>query len=152
MDIPTHDHWAMSFSTDLDIENSVGAFNYSFFVWKLRELFATDPSEPYFIISGAPQCVIPDASMGDMIFNSSFDYLFIQYYNTPNCAARGEISGYVPANGQNKYFTFDTWRLAIGVSFSQSTAAKLLIGLPSSATATDSDETYFCTDTFYPEP
>lgn len=128
---------------DLDIENNVGAYNYIFLIWKLRELFATDPSKSY-VISGAPQCVVPDASMGDMIFNSPFDYLFIQYYNTPTCSARGLISGYPPADGRNQYFTFDAWRQVTRVGFSQSIQSKLLIGLPASADAADNDEPYYC--------
>lgn len=128
---------------DLDIENNVGAYNYVFLIWKLRELFATDKSRQYFI-SGAPQCVVPDASMGDMIFNSPFDYLFIQYYNTPTCSARGEISGFPPADGRNQYFTFDAWREVTRVSFSQSIQSKLLIGLPGSSDAADNDEPYYC--------
>lgn len=134
---------------DLDPENNVGSFNYVFFVWKLRELLNTDPSRRY-IITGAPQCVVPDASMGDMIFNSPFDYLFIQFYNTPNCAARGEISGYLPANGRNQYFTFDAWKQVTGVSFSRSSRAKLMIGLPSSSAAAGSDEQYLCKNTHLP--
>lgn len=128
---------------DLDIENNVGAYNYVFLIWKFRELFATDRSKQYFI-TGAPQCVVPDASMGDMIFNSPFDYLFIQYYNTPACAARGEISGFDPVNGQNQYFTFDAWADFVRTPFSQSAKSKLLIGLPASTTAADSDENYYC--------
>jgi len=127
---------------DLDIENNIGAYNYIFLIWKLRELFAADHSKTYYI-SGAPQCVVPDASMGDMIFNSPFDYLFIQYYNTPTCAARGQISGFNPANGRNQYFTFDAWRDVVQAGYSQSTQAKLLIGLPGSADAADNDENYY---------
>jgi chitinase len=128
---------------DLDIENSVGAYNYIFLIWKLRELFTSDPKKTYFI-SGAPQCVVPDASMGDMIFNSPFDYLFIQYYNTPTCSARGKISGYSPANGRNQYFTFDAWKQVTQVGFSQSIRSKLFIGLPASVDAADNDVPYYC--------
>lgn len=126
---------------DLDIENNVGSYKYVFLIWKLRELFATDPSRTYYI-SGAPQCVVPDASMGDMIFNSPFDYLFVQYYNTPTCSARGKISGYSSANGQNQYFTFDAWKEVTGVNSSQSTAAKMFIGLPAAPGA--ASESYYC--------
>ncbi|KAH8807823.1 class III chitinase ChiA2 [Xylogone sp. PMI_703] len=127
---------------DLDIENNLGAYNYVFFVWKLRDLFATDPTRKYYI-TGAPQCVVPDASMGDMIFNSPFDYLFIQFYNTPTCSARGELSGYLPENGHNQYFTFDAWREFTRTAHSQSIQSKLLIGLPASSTAADNDENYY---------
>lgn len=129
---------------DLDIENNVGAYNYIFLIWKLRELFETAPTRKFYI-SGAPQCVVPDASMGDMIFNSPFDYLFIQYYNTPTCSARGKISGYPPADGRNQYFTFDAWRQVTRVGYSQSIKSKLLIGLSASPDAADNDQPYYCT-------
>ena len=124
---------------DLDIENNVGAYNYIFLVEKLRELFAMDKSKQYYI-SGAPQCVVPDASMGDMIFNTMFDFLFLQFYNTPTCSARGEISGFGADGGPNQYFTFDAWGEFVRVSFSLSKNAKLFIGLPASVDAADLDD------------
>jgi chitinase len=124
---------------DLDIENNVGAYSYIFLIEKLRELFATDPSKKYYI-SGAPQCVVPDASMGDMIFNTLFDYLFIQFYNTPTCSARGQLDGFGPTGGPNQYFTFDAWRQFTGIGFSKSQSSKLFIGLPASVDAAGTDD------------
>lgn len=40
------------------------------------------------IITGAPQCIVPDANMGGMITNTQFDIIWVQYYNTPQCSAR----------------------------------------------------------------
>jgi chitinase len=130
----------------MDIENNVGAYNYIFLIEKLRALFATDESKKYYI-SGAPQCVVPDASMGDMIFNTVFDYLFLQFYNTPTCSARGLISGYGPTGGENQYFTYDAWREFTDVSFSKSKGSKLFIGLSASVDAADRDDEdrpYYC--------
>ena len=121
----------------------MGAYNYIFMIWKFRELFEMDPGRRYYI-TGAPQCVVPDASMGDMIFNAPFDYLFVQFYNTPTCSARGRISGYPPADGRNQYFSFDAWRQWTSVESSQSGTAKLLIGLSASVDAADNDEPYYC--------
>lgn len=97
---------------DLDIENGIGAYPYQYLVSTLRELFETDKSKQYYI-SGAPQCVVPDASMGDMIFNSVFDYLFVQFYNTPTCSARGWLSGYNASDGplDSQYFTLPAWSI-----------------------------------------
>lgn len=124
---------------DLDIENNVGAYNYIFFVERLRSLYASDSSRKY-IITAAPQCVVPDASLGDAIFNTEFDYLFLQFYNTPTCSARGKISGYGPSGGPNQYFTFDAWKAFTRVlPYSKSAHAGLLIGLPASVDAAGRD-------------
>ncbi|RFU34283.1 hypothetical protein B7463_g2091, partial [Scytalidium lignicola] len=124
---------------DFDIEHDVGANYYPFLVTRLRDLFANDPSKKYYI-SGAPQCMLPDANMGDMIFNAEFDYLFLQYYNTPKCSARGEISGYDLAQGADQYFTFDAWEAFTRTAPSKSVQSKLFIGLPGSTTAANKDQ------------
>ncbi|KAL7929304.1 glycoside hydrolase superfamily [Trichoderma chlorosporum] len=127
---------------DMDIENPDSAFSFAFFVQEMNQLFTTDPSKKYFM-TGAPQCIVPDANMGDMMFNGKFDYLYIQFYNTPQCSARGAISGYRPGDGSLQYFSYDAFQEFITVSFSQSKGAQLFIGLPASSTAAGSDENYF---------
>ncbi len=77
---------------DLDLEGG-SATGYSAFVKKLRALSAADASRHY-LITGAPQCPYPDAylgpgagkPLGDAL--SSFDYLFVQFYNNA-CAFTG---------------------------------------------------------------
>lgn len=131
---------------DMDIENPDSAFSFAFFVQEMNALFATDSSKKYYM-TGAPQCIVPDANMGDMMFNGKFDNLYIQFYNTPQCSARGAISGYNPADGSLQYFSYDAFQEFITVSFSQSKEAKLFIGLPASPDAADNDENYFCMST-----
>ncbi|KKP04276.1 heterokaryon incompatibility protein [Trichoderma harzianum] len=129
---------------DMDIENPDSAFSYAFFVQEMNQLFETDHSKKYYM-TGAPQCIVPDANMGDMMFNGKFDLLYIQFYNTPQCSARGAISGYNPKDGSLQYFSYDAFQEFITVSFSQSKGAKLYIGLPASPDAADNDENYFLT-------
>ncbi|KAL5093222.1 hypothetical protein Trisim1_011027 [Trichoderma cf. simile WF8] len=129
---------------DMDIENPDSAFSYAFFVQEMNQLFETDHSKKYYM-TGAPQCIVPDANMGDMMFNGKFDLLYIQFYNTPQCSARGAISGYNPKDGSLQYFSYDAFQEFITVSFSQSKGAKLYIGLPASPNAADNDENYFLT-------
>jgi chitinase len=131
---------------DMDIENPDSAFSYTFFVQEMNQLFATDTSKNYFM-TGAPQCIVPDANMGDMMFNGKFNYLYIQFYNTPQCSARGAISGYKSQDGSLQYFSYDAFQEYITVSFSQSKGAQLFIGLPASLDAADNDENYFCMST-----
>jgi chitinase len=79
--------------------------------------------------------------MGDVIFNTEFDYLFIQFYNTPTCSVRGKISGFGQSGGPNQYFTFDAWKSFTRIlPYSKSANAKLLIGLPASVDAADRDD------------
>ena len=64
---------------DFDIENH-SQTGYVALVAALRKLFATDTSKQYYI-SASPQCVYPDASVGNMLENSDIDFAFIQFYN-----------------------------------------------------------------------
>jgi chitinase len=70
---------------DLDIEGGLTG-GYTAFVKKLRQLTKADPNRR-FLITGAPQCVFPDAYMGPgpgKVLGdaaSAFDYLWVQFYN-----------------------------------------------------------------------
>ena len=70
---------------DLDIEGGLTS-GYTAFVRKLRTLTKTDTSRRY-LITGAPQCVFPDAYMGPAPGKvlgdaaDAFDYLWVQFYN-----------------------------------------------------------------------
>ncbi|KAH8899918.1 putative endochitinase CHI2 [Thozetella sp. PMI_491] len=126
---------------DFDLEANRGAAYYPAMIAKLRSLFATDPSNTYYI-TGAPQCPIPEPNMGTIIGNATFDYLFVQFYNNADytypCA--------LPFNNLNAPFNYDQW-----VSFTASSAsanAKIFIGVPASplgATGTPSGEKYYIT-------
>lgn len=59
---------------DLDIESGNGLY-FSELVNELRALAAADSTT--ILISGAPQCPIPDAHLADAISNSMFDYLYV---------------------------------------------------------------------------
>lgn len=87
--------------------------------------------------------------MGQLIATVAFDALFIQFYNTPACSARGWVNanpnytpGTRPASAGG--FTFDAW--ATAVAGGASSAAKLYIGLPGSADAVD-DVSYYLNQT-----
>jgi chitinase len=79
--------------------------NYGHFVSHLKNnLFPTGPSTYY--ISSAPQCVVPDIRLADAIATSSFDFIFIQFYNTPECSSR---AGYNGLTKSSTTFTLDAW-------------------------------------------
>jgi chitinase len=110
------------------LDASVGYINM---ISTLRALFLTNPCKEY-IITGAPQCTVPDAIMDTMIQTVQFDALWIQYYNTDACSARTWVKGNTALNNTGKSttagFTYDNWvaRTATGASKN----AKLYIGLP----------------------
>lgn len=92
---------------------------------QFRELFNTYPDQKFYI-SGAPQCSIPDAQLGDAIANAAFDFLWVQFYNTPACSA----ANYVNGTGN---FNFAEWVDVIRNSANPET--KLFVGLPASEDA-----------------
>ncbi|OJJ48479.1 hypothetical protein ASPZODRAFT_62397, partial [Penicilliopsis zonata CBS 506.65] len=110
---------------DFDIENN-GGYGYATMVKRLREHFADYPDQTFYI-SGAPQCVIPDPQLAHAITHSEFDFVWVQFYNTEECAASNSDG-----------FNYDDW-----VTFLQqgeSANAKLMIGLPA-----DTDSDYYLT-------
>ncbi|KAF2659252.1 carbohydrate-binding module family 18 protein [Lophiostoma macrostomum CBS 122681] len=118
---------------DLDIEGLMDPApfdtyqyaNYGHFVSYLKNSLFPTASGTYYI-SGAPQCVVPDARLTDAISTSSFDFIFVQFYNTAACSAR---AGYNGLSASSTAFTFDDW-----VSFLETSSAdpsvKLYMGLP----------------------
>ena len=98
---------------------------------QLRVLFATNPCKKY-LITGSPQCIVPDAAMDTMIQTVAFDALWVQFYNNPTCSARTWVSynsALNSTNGKNSTagFTYDSWvsRTAAGASKD----AKIYLGL-----------------------
>ncbi|KAL8816013.1 MAG: hypothetical protein Q9223_004909 [Gallowayella weberi] len=123
---------------DFDIESAVSPNDatsqyrgYGTMIDALRVFFAADVRKEYYI-SGSPQCVIPDAHLAIPIETSWFDFLFIQFYNTPQCSARAYFdASYGRKNDGDKpsSISFDAW-----VGFVRTSAmnkdVKLYIGLP----------------------
>ena len=99
---------------------------YGTIIDTLRTHFAQDLSKTYYI-SGAPQCIIPDAHLAHALKTSWFDFIFVQFYNTPECSARAYFDH--SYGGVNTDISFDGW-----VNFVQNKAlnkdAKIYLGLP----------------------
>ncbi|KAF8863084.1 glycoside hydrolase [Acephala macrosclerotiorum] len=118
------------FDFDIEYAPTDGSAGYIAMIQRLRVLFQS-ASKPY-LITGAPQCVVPDANMGVIIQQAQFDVLWVQYYNTPQCSARNW------ANANPNYattgvelssgFSYNTWsNFLVGTA---SANAKLWIGVP----------------------
>ncbi|KAK2010409.1 chitin recognition protein [Colletotrichum eremochloae] len=122
---------------DMDIEhastdNSAG---YIALVTALRKFYSSAAKRYY--LTGAPQCIVPDANMAAMISSVKFDMIFVQFYNTPICSAATWVSrnpSYVPGQSfQGAGFTFDSW--VQWLSNTPSRDAKVFITLPGSPDA-----------------
>lgn len=115
---------------DFDIEASSGNQYYQYLIAKLRSNFASDSSNTYYI-TGAPQCPIPEPNMQQIIVNSQFDYLWVQFYNNPGCSVNTAIN-------------YNDW--VSNVANTPSANAKIFIGVPASelgATGTASGAQYY---------
>ncbi|RFU80675.1 class iii chitinase 2 [Trichoderma arundinaceum] len=111
---------------DFDIEASSGNQYYQYLIKKLRSNFNSGD----FVITGAPQCPIPEPNMQQIITTSQFDYLWVQFYNNP-CSVNSNIN-------------FNDW--VSNVANTPSAKAKIFIGVPASprgATGTDSGAQYY---------
>jgi chitinase len=117
---------------------------------RLQTLFAgykkAVPTSKTFLITAAPQCVVKDVNMGDMIIGAQFDMIFVQFYNTAACSARTWVTAnpnYATTRREiTSGFSYDSWVSAITASGSKSSAAKIYIGLPGNSTAVSTSSYY----------
>ncbi|KAI7211552.1 glycoside hydrolase [Hortaea werneckii] len=99
------------------------------------DLYPQDSSKQYYIF-GSPQCVIPDPHFTTVMAEAYFDFLWIQFYNTPQCSARAGVNN---LNGQgNNDITFSGWEN----SPSRNADIKLYLGLPADEAAANDDSYY----------
>ncbi|KHN95484.1 class III chitinase ChiA2 [Metarhizium album ARSEF 1941] len=113
---------------DFDIETSSGSNYYPFLIAKLRSNFAAGAR---FLITGAPQCPVPEPNMNAIIAGAQFDYLWVQFYNNPGCSVDGPIN-------------YDAWKA--NVANTPSARASIFIGVPASplgATGTAAGARYY---------
>ncbi|RUP51309.1 glycoside hydrolase superfamily [Jimgerdemannia flammicorona] len=97
---------------DLDIEQG-SSKGYAAFTLAIKKL------SPSTIVAAAPQCPIPDRYLQDAMVRGRVEYIFMQFYNNPGCAA---VSG-----GYN----YKDWANLVRTKFGYR-SAKLFVGLPSS--------------------
>ncbi|KAJ3569310.1 hypothetical protein NPX13_g6128 [Xylaria arbuscula] len=125
---------------DFDLESNNGNEYYPDMISTLREKFAEDSDNTYYI-TGAPQCPIPEPNMGVIIDSAQFDYIWPQFYNNNNytypCA--------LPING-NADFNYDGWLEYTAGTPSKD--AKIFVGVPAAplgANGSPTGETYYAT-------
>ncbi|KAF2225259.1 glycoside hydrolase superfamily [Elsinoe ampelina] len=100
-----------------------------------QKLYPTDKTKQYYI-SGSPQCLVPDDHFAKAVQTAWFDWLFIQFYNTPLCSARAGVNYIEGASSIDISYT--KWSQ---VPFFNK-KAKIYIGIPGSSMASKSLDYY----------
>ncbi|KAF4549332.1 Endochitinase-like protein 2 [Elsinoe fawcettii] len=109
---------------------------YAKMIKTLKEkLYPTDKTKKYYI-SGSPQCVVPDEHFAKAVQTAWFDFLFIQFYNTPICSARAGVNYIEGASSID--ISYAKWSQ---VKFFNKNA-KIYIGIPGSSLASKSLDYY----------
>ncbi|XP_043713933.1 hevamine-A-like [Telopea speciosissima] len=105
---------------DFDIE--MGSTNY----WGYLARYLSKYSKPYkkVYLTAAPQCPYPDKYLGLALHTSFFDYVWVQFYNNPQCE-------YTSGNITNILNSWKLWTTTIP-------AKKFFLGLPASSDAAGS--------------
>ncbi|KAL0578028.1 Chitinase 2 [Marasmius crinis-equi] len=110
---------------DLDIEGGTSD-HYATFVNRIRSL-SSGASKKYYV-TAAPQCVFPDAALGEVLNTAEFDAIYIQFYNNP-C-------------GLTHFNDLSNWNFGIWDQWARNTSpnknVKVYIGAPASNTAAGS--------------
>ncbi|GLU24358.1 hypothetical protein SLE2022_403020 [Rubroshorea leprosula] len=75
-------------------------------------------------LTAAPQCPFPDAHLGTALNTGLFDYVWVQFYNNPQCEYRLNSTS-------NLISSWNQWTTSIN-------AGKILMGLPASPAAASS--------------
>ncbi|RMZ88460.1 hypothetical protein DV736_g4318, partial [Chaetothyriales sp. CBS 134916] len=108
---------------DFDLESGDG----SYWVDVANTLRGKFPNGGYYL-SAAPQCLTSDI-MAPMIQGVYFDYIWVQYFNTPQCSARN----FFDQDDNRSAIGFDTWAAVLQRSANPN--VPLFIGLPGSSAA-----------------
>ncbi|OKL59089.1 hypothetical protein UA08_05843 [Talaromyces atroroseus] len=120
---------------DFDIEVNDGSSQYyQYMISTLRANFDSDPDNTY-LITGAPQCPIPEPNMGVIIGNSTFDRLWVQWYNNNNGLDNHTYESCSLGFDGNAPFNFLQW--VDWLADTPSADALLYIGAPASTLASN---------------
>jgi chitinase len=120
---------------DFDIEVNGGSSQYyQYMISALRSNFASDPNNTYYI-TGAPQCPLPEPNMSIIIGNSTFDKLWVQWYNNNNGLDNVPYESCSLGFNGNAPFNYLEWVDFLATT--PSSGAKLYIGAPASTLASN---------------
>ncbi|KAK2650171.1 hypothetical protein Ddye_017660 [Dipteronia dyeriana] len=106
---------------DFDIEGGGGPSNYAELARRLSD-YSKRGKKLY--LAAAPQCPFPDASLNAALSTGLFDYVWIQFYNNPQCS-------YESSNPNRFKNSWQKWTTTVS-------AGQFFIGLPASSAAAGS--------------
>jgi chitinase len=130
---PFGDAFVNGFDFDIEVNDGSSQY-YQYMISTLRANFDSDPDNTY-LITGAPQCPIPEPNMGIIIGNSTFDRLWVQWYNNNNGLDNNTYESCSLGFDGNAPFNFVQW--AEWLADTPSADALLYIGAPASTLASD---------------
>ncbi|KAB8303332.1 hypothetical protein EYC80_004765 [Monilinia laxa] len=117
------------FDFDMEFPTSDKQAGYIAMIQRLRSYYVG--ADKQYLITGAPQCIVPDANIGNMIAATQFDILFLQFYNTPWCSVRSWVNAnpnYLTTGVEKfSHFSYNKW--ADFLPGTASANAKLYIGV-----------------------
>ncbi|TXG62969.1 hypothetical protein EZV62_009963 [Acer yangbiense] len=106
---------------DFDIEGGGGSSNYAELARRLSD-YSKRGKKVY--LAAAPQCPFPDSSLHAALSTGLFDYVWIQYYNNPQCSYE--------SSSRNRFKnSWQKWTTTVS-------AGQFFIGLPASSAAAGS--------------
>ncbi|KAK1560044.1 hypothetical protein Q3G72_021486 [Acer saccharum] len=106
---------------DFDIEGGGGPSNYAELARRLSD-YSKRGKKVY--LAAAPQCPFPDISLNAALSTGLFDYVWIQFYNNPQCS-------YESSNPNKFKNSWQKWTTTVS-------ASQFFIGLPASSAAAGS--------------
>ncbi|KAL6638467.1 hypothetical protein ACP70R_023962 [Stipagrostis hirtigluma subsp. patula] len=101
-----------------------GSSYYRRLVLYLRFMFGSDMTGKVYMLTAAPQCPYPDATLKGALRDREvkFDYVWVQFFNNPTCDAAGGMA--------NLSVSWDRWTGDVS-------SASVFLGLPASPQAAD---------------
>ncbi|TVT99385.1 hypothetical protein EJB05_55273, partial [Eragrostis curvula] len=105
---------------DLDLVTGFGP-HYDDLAKNLTWLYRGDTAGKTYLLTAAPRCPYPDASLGTAFSTVLFDHLWVQFYNNPSCQ-------YASGDASNLTNAWEQWTRAWP-------SASIFLGLPASSFA-----------------
>ncbi|KAK3165147.1 hypothetical protein QOZ80_1AG0029510 [Eleusine coracana subsp. coracana] len=111
---------------DFDIQTGSDSIYFDRLAKNLASLYQGAKDGRTYLLTAAPQCPFPDASIDTALRTGLFDHVWVQFYNNPPCqyASSGDVT--------NLRSSWEQWTRAFP-------SASIFLGLPASAVATVAD-------------
>lgn len=104
----------------IDLDVASNSSHYDDLARSLASLYRGDKGGRRYLLTAAPQCPYPDASLGPALATGLFDHVWVQFFNNPGCQYQSDL--------ENLRSAWDTWAQAFP-------SASLFLGLPASPDA-----------------